>query len=801
MTGALKKDVKTAYTPGTPGVPGTPGSPAIPAQPAHMEWRPRRVSYDGPPRYIYSYMVGGFRVFVDQFDVWRAYGLARFERVESPLQILSDMVGRNLKASEAHYTEVRRGLYIVSWTPPWIDILERVEVPATAGTPAVPPTPGVPTTPATTAKDFNIGWNSGARSVAASASDCAYTFSVDPSAVGIVTGLNDADNNTGYGEIDFGLYLGLGRAQVYEGGLSRSAAVDFGVGDTFTIQRQGHVVTYAHNGTVFYTSSTPSTGTVFADTSMYMGGDTITAASFGELTLPTPGAHGTGEFLPLTGGGGDKAYVGGAGRLLPLAGAGYGPPPAGYVTPPGGEAHPESPDGGYVPPSMYGSGRFLPLAGGGGVAHASGVGALAPLTGHGFIGSLAPAYAVGSGALSYLTGAGTGLTGGVGTCDGSFLPLSGKGSDHAIWEGAGTFEPLTGFGGSATTWSWSAQADLAMPGPFTVQARGTQHAPNTLKARMPRFGVQAFGGGSLKASLPMPTVVATGVGVVVGRVNASLPMPTVAAAGMSGAVGQIDAALQGGFTVEAFSGGVIEAVLHGGFTLQASGVAGSTGRLTATMPMFELVAHASTDRVGRIDATMPMIRPVPSAAFNALMPMFRVVASGHAVVAVEYEAYTMNLVGPVDLDPRSPHAPSGREITRYTHFPFDQIVRHGDKYYGVSSTGLYLLGGDTDDGAPIPWAFRTATTDFGTIQRKTVVSAYLGGKVMPTATAKIFAGEQGEINYTYPVPPSATNQNYRVRFGRGLKTRYFALEMSDAQGGDVRADSIDFEINTMTRAL
>lgn len=807
MTGALKKDIYTTYTPGSPGVPGTPGSPARPAVPGHYEWQTVHHSYSGQPEYTYHWFVGGTAYHSTNFASIPAGATGVTSTVRSPLDLLSALVGRTLGATEAHYSDTRGlvtippyapMLMILSWTSPWIDVLEQVLVPATPAVPAVPPTPGVPGTPGTMARDFNIGWNAGARSIASASTDCAYTFSVDPVAVGIVTGLNDSDLDTGFNEIDFGLYCAHGAARVYENGVGKTAAVPFNVEDTFVIQRRGRTVTYAKNGVVFYTSTKSSSGEVFADASMFMGGDTINDAMFGALT---PATRSAGNLRPLTGTSG-RAYRGADGALQPLTGGAYGSPPAGYVPPVGGEPHPGDDAGGYVPPSIYSAGRLQPLTGSGGGAYAGSEASMAPLTGHSSGSDLVPDYAISSGSLSYLNGASTGLTGEVAEAEAELSPLWGVSSDHLYGTSSASMEPMTGFAGSATEWSWVGQADLVMPSPYALEARGTRRPLHTIDAQMPRMSLQAFGGATLRAAMPSAALMATGVGVVVGRVAATMPMPVLQASGTSGAVGTLDATLQeSGWSLQAFTGAVIETILHDGFRLEASGTAGAVGKLTATMPLFDLVAHGTADQVGRLDATMPMIRPVASAVLDVLMPMFRLVASGHAVVAVEYEAYTMNLVGPVDLDPRSPHSPSGRELTRYTNFPFDQIVRHGDKYYGVSSTGLYLLGGDTDDGAPIPWAFRTATTDFGTIQRKTVVSAYLGGKVMPTATASIFAGEGGEITYSYPVPPSATNQNYRVRFGRGLKTRYFALEMSDAQGGDVRADSIDFEINTMTRAL
>lgn len=807
MTGALKKDIYTTYTPGSPGVPGTPGSPAIPGQPARTEWRVNRYTYSGQPEYTYHWFVGGAAYHSTNFANIPAGATGVTSTVRSPLDLLSALVGRTLGATEAHYSDTRGlvtippyapMLMILSWTSPWIDVLEQVLVPATPAVPAVPPTPGVPGTPGTMARDFNIGWNAGARSIASAGADCAYTFSAYPSTVGIVTGLNDADQDTGYGEIDFALYLAHGKAQVYENGVAKDDAVSLDGSDTFTIQRKGRTVTYAKNGGVFYTSAKTSTGKVFADASLYMGGDTITAASFGPLD---PVGNSAGKLRPLTGHGG-RSMTGADGALQPLKAAGYGRPPVGYVPPVDGEPQPDDGGDGYVSPSVYSAGTLEPLTGGSGVAYAGSEASLAPLSAHASGGTLAPEYAIGAGALCYVNGASTSLTGGIASSAGVLQPPWALSADHLYAIGEVSLQPLSGYSGMLSSWSWTGQVDVVMPSPYALEARGTRRPLHAIDAQMPRMSLQAFGGATLRAAMSSAALMATGVGVVVGRVAATMPMPVLQASGTSGAVGTLDATLQeSGWSLQAFTGAVIETILHDGFRLEASGTAGAVGKLTATMPLFDLVAHGTADQVGRLDATMPMLQPVASAVLDVLMPMFRLVASGHAVVAVEYEAYTMNLVGPVDLDPRSPHSPSGRELTRYTNFPFDQIVRHGDKYYGVSSTGLYLLGGDTDEGAPIPWAFRTATTDFGTIQRKTVVSAYVGGKVMPTATASIFAGEGGEITYSYPVPPSATNQNYRVRFGRGLKTRYFALEMSDAQGGDVRADSIDFEINTMTRAL
>jgi hypothetical protein len=53
-----------------------------------------------------------------------------------------------------------------------------------------------------------------------------------------------------------------------------------------------------------------------------------------------------------------------------------------------------------------------------------------------------------------------------------------------------------------------------------------------------------------------------------------------------------------------------------------------------------------------------------------------VAAIGTAVVAVTHEAYAVNL--------RSEVEGGGNEVTRYTDYPFERIVRWRGSYYGMA---------------------------------------------------------------------------------------------------------------------
>ena len=159
-----------------------------------------------------------------------------------------------------------------------------------------------------------------------------------------------------------------------------------------------------------------------------------------------------------------------------------------------------------------------------------------------------------------------------------------------------------------------------------------------------------------------------------------------------------------------------------------------------------------------------------------------------------YEAYAVNL----NHTPR-PGAEPVDETTRYTNFPFDYVMRRAGNYYGVNRTGIFLLAGETDNGALIPWGFKTALTDFKTPLKKTVVSAYLGGRLGPAATLQLQVGEASTQTHSYSTPRGADAQNYRQSFGLGNKARYYALGASGT--GALELDNIEFNTHTLTRRI
>jgi hypothetical protein len=184
--------------------------------------------------------------------------------------------------------------------------------------------------------------------------------------------------------------------------------------------------------------------------------------------------------------------------------------------------------------------------------------------------------------------------------------------------------------------------------------------------------------------------------------------------------------------------------------------------------------------------TVPVAARANWLALSRGVPAVRLVASISEDRAITRLAYSFTM--------------ANSAMTRYPAYPFIQVIRMGNAYYGVADDGLYEIGGETDNGAAIPWAWETCMTDFGKAEKKTVVSAYLGGYVPQTMAYTIKAGDSPSGVNAHATTATAVLRNHRQKFGIGRKSRFFAFGLSAAQGR-VAIESIEFEVANMSRRV
>lgn len=307
--------------------------------------------------------------------------------------------------------------------------------------------------------------------------------------------------------------------------------------------------------------------------------------------------------------------------------------------------------------------------------------------------------------------------------------------------------------------------------------------------------LHAYGGVNAEINAQMQTLSAIGTVTELAEVAITAPTQTLVASGLGGAIGSSDMTLGTSYSLIGYGGAVCSVTLTGHPTVQATSASGSVGSVQITAPLFELVASGTAQNHGSVELIAPMAQLGATLRGYVVAPMARLVAIGTATVTASYEAYAVNLKHINE---------SHDEVTRYTNFPFTHIVRYQNSYFGANETGLYLLEGETDYAATptaIPWAFKTAVTDFGYPEFKTIEEAYLGGRLGPAATLTLYAGEGKQTQaYSYTTPRGELAQNYRQKFGKGIKNhRYYAIGANGS--GELAIDSIDFNVAKLSRRI
>lgn len=384
--------------------------------------------------------------------------------------------------------------------------------------------------------------------------------------------------------------------------------------------------------------------------------------------------------------------------------------------------------------------------------------------------------------------------------------LSSFGHDSAITQGAALQAPLATlviYGGAnasmvapvANVVANGAGTSAVTAPAGTLSALGhNSYGENALIGAAPVPTLSSYLGGNAALSVPAPTLGSTATGT--GWANAALTAPpaTVSATGTVSAVATAALAPPMAQLI-GYGGAVCSITLSGAPTLAASGKAGGVGNVAVTVPLAQLSAGGTAQNHGSAILTAPAGKMAGTLQAYLVAPKATLTFIGTAQVTATYEAYALNLnhtgvrQGETVTD----------EMTRYTEFPFTHVVRYKNSYYGVAAGGLYLLEGTTDAGADIGFTVQTAKTDFGSTAKKTVVSAYFGGRIGAEEIVSITAGDETPVTYAYTTPRGVLAQNHRQKFGRGIKDRYYAIGVSGSD--EFELGTLDMEINQLTRGI
>ena len=159
--------------------------------------------------------------------------------------------------------------------------------------PAVPAQPYVPATTYTVKNKvtgFNLGWNSGARSIAFFTEDGYVEFKVNMSVVGVICGINFYDGvDSGYNgnTIDYAFYCARGHAWIMRNGILGSGVGTYTNDTVFHIERSGTSISWQMDGTeVAADSSSVPTESGWLEASLYSASDLVFDPSVHQVSAP-----------------------------------------------------------------------------------------------------------------------------------------------------------------------------------------------------------------------------------------------------------------------------------------------------------------------------------------------------------------------------------------------------------------------------------------------------------------------------------------------------------------------------------
>ncbi len=130
-----------------------------------------------------------------------------------------------------------------------------------------------------------------------------------------------------------------------------------------------------------------------------------------------------------------------------------------------------------------------------------------------------------------------------------------------------------------------------------------------------------------------------------------------------------------------------------------------------------------------------------------------------------------------------------RATTQYTNWPFNSMVRFGGKYLGASNSGLFEIGGSSDNQKPIAAYFEPVRTDFGISNPKRLRFMYFGFESDGDLEVEITVDEQ--VVRTYTITARKTGQQrVRLVIGRDGQGRYWSFRVKNTSGCDFSIDSV-----------
>ena len=224
-------------------------------------------------------------------------------------------------------------------------------------------------------------------------------------------------------------------------------------------------------------------------------------------------------------------------------------------------------------------------------------------------------------------------------------------------------------------------------------------------------------------------------------------------------------------------------------TLQAETLQNVTGTLSVSLPALRLTASSLIGITGSLDRSIPPLTlsatGILSIEGTATITLPGLTLSAFSLPTTAYLSMVLNL--------------KNRALTLYDNYDFNSMCRFNGKHFGATKTAIYDLdSGTTDAGTLIDWNFRTGYLDLEQKSKKKLRQAWLSYKASGDIILTVIQPNEEEYEYTLS-GIDITETGLRVKFGKGIRSKYVALDIKNVDGSTITLDVLKLALEKTSK--
>lgn len=247
-----------------------------------------------------------------------------------------------------------------------------------------------------------------------------------------------------------------------------------------------------------------------------------------------------------------------------------------------------------------------------------------------------------------------------------------------------------------------------------------------------------------------------------------------------------------------------------GLSGELTGFSNRFGRVSGDLPNFSGSIAGATDKIARVSGQLPLftgaVRAVLSrgGAIVGELPLFTGRLAGHFIATggiagalpgfSVLSSLTASGARHVVVMNTSHHG-----VTEYDAFPFESLVEFEGSYYGLTGSGWYLLGGDTDAGAEIAASFTTGDMSYNNGEEMRLLDAKLTARSVEQVKLSVAYDDQTGYDYYEDGDTSGAVKSVRFVPGKGAKGRTVRLTVENTNGGSLEAKQLIMTVADLSR--